>query len=177
MPAQATWRFLGAQAGLLPECGSRERGQEIDTALQRREGERHSCDRDARMTGNVLYMEFPSEDVDRAQRFWSGVLGWEFGNGLTEAFDYRMAQAGPDAAVAITPADEPGHPNVYIETADLDAALVRVRELGGEAGEIREVPGRLAAELPATALYGRFAGCKDSEGNAFDLMQRDASVS
>ena len=91
------------------------------------------------MEGNVLYMEFPSGDIDRAQRFWGGVLGWS-SEAETEAFDYRMAQVGPDTGVALTPADEPGHPNVYIETADLDAALMRVRELGGEAGEIRKYP-------------------------------------
>jgi predicted enzyme related to lactoylglutathione lyase len=122
--------------------------------------------------GNVVYMEFPSEDVDRAQRFWSGVLGWEFGSGLTEDFDYRMARTGPDAAVAIGCPDEPGHPNVYIETADLDAALAQVHELGGEAGEIREIPARLNAELPQVSNYRRHAECKDSEGNTFNLVQR-----
>jgi predicted enzyme related to lactoylglutathione lyase len=123
-----------------------------------------------------MYMEFPSEDIDRAQRFWNGVLGWEFGSGLTEGFDYRMAQVGPDAGVALTPADEPGHPNVYVETADLDAALLRVQELGGIAGEIRVVPDRLTAEIPSLAIHGRFATCKDSEGNEFHLLQRDASL-
>jgi predicted enzyme related to lactoylglutathione lyase len=120
-------------------------------------------------------MEFPAEDVDRAQRFWSGVLGWQFGSGRTEGFDYRMARVGPDAAVAVTPADEPGHPNVYIETNDLDIALARVQELGGEAGEIRQVPDRITAEIPSASIHGRFAACKDSEGNVFHLWQRNAS--
>ena len=124
------------------------------------------------MKGSIVYMEFPAGDVERAQRFWSGVLGWTFGPGLTEGFDYRMARTGPDSGVAVTPADEPGHPNVYIETDDLDAALERVRELGGEAGEIRQVPERIASEIPAASLHGRFAGCMDSEGNAFHLWQR-----
>jgi predicted enzyme related to lactoylglutathione lyase len=127
------------------------------------------------MEGNVMYMEFPSEDIDRAQRFWSGVLGWQFGSGLSESFDYRMAPVG-DSAVAITPGDRgQGYPNVYMETADIDAALARVQELGGEAGEIREVPARLATEIPSAAIDGRFATCKDSEGNAFHLFQRNES--
>ena len=33
-------------------------------------------------------------------RFWSGVMGWNFGSGVFEQFDYRMAQIAPDAAVA-----------------------------------------------------------------------------
>ncbi len=126
------------------------------------------------MEGRVTYMEFPSKDIDRAQQFWSGVLGWEFGSGLTEEFDYRMSQIGPDIGVAISPGDEPGHPNVYMETADLDAALVRVQELGGEVGEVREIPARLAAEIPSLAINnGRFAECKDTEGNIFNLFQRN----
>ena len=51
------------------------------------------------------------------------------------------------------------------------------RRLELEAGEIRDVPGRLTAELPVASLYLRFAGCKDSEGNAFHLLQRATSVS
>jgi predicted enzyme related to lactoylglutathione lyase len=124
------------------------------------------------MDGRVAYMEFPAIDVGRAARFWGGVLGCEFGPGLTETFDYRMAQVGPDSAVAVSPAVELG-PNVYIETADLDAALARVRELGGAVGEIREVPQRLTEEIPSLSLQGRFAGCKDSEGNFFHLWQRN----
>jgi|SRR4051794_10135591 len=124
------------------------------------------------MPANVLYMEFPSKDIDRAQRFWNAVLGWDFGPGLVEGFDYRMAQVGPDSAVALTPADEPGHPNVYIETTGLDAAIAKVRELGGDVDEVREVPARLAAELPEASLHGRFVACRDSEGNAFHLWER-----
>ena len=66
-----------------------------------------------------------------------------------------------------------GYPNAYMETADIDTALARVRELGGEAGEIREIPARLTAEIPSAEVHGRFATCKDSEGNTFCLLQRN----
>ena len=126
------------------------------------------------MEGIVFYMEFPSQDVDRARRFWSGVMGWNFGSGVFENYDYRMAQVGSDAAVAVCPAVEQG-PNVYMETDDLEAALERVKELGGLAGEIRDVPPLLTANLPPSLAYdGRFAGCRDSEGNMFHLWQRNA---
>lgn len=124
------------------------------------------------MESSVLYMEFPSLDVERAARFWSGVMGWKFGSPVFEKYDYRMAQIAPDAAVAVQPAVEQG-PNVYLETPDLESALERVRELGGAAGEIRDVPPLLTAELPTAGLHGRFAGCKDSEGNMFHLWQRN----
>jgi len=125
------------------------------------------------MEGRVFYVEFPSQDVDRATRFWNGVMGWNFGSGVFEQYDYRMAQVAPDAAVAVCPAVEQG-PNVYLETPDLEAALGRVKGLGGAAGEIRTVPDRITAEFPSAAIHGRFAGCKDSEGNMFHLWQRNA---
>jgi len=70
------------------------------------------------MEGRVFYMEFPSLDVDRATRFWSGVMGWNFGSAVFEKYDYRMAQIASDAAVAACPAVEQG-PCVYKETPDL----------------------------------------------------------
>ena len=30
------------------------------------------------MAGEVVHVEFPSEDIERSQRFWSGLFGWEF---------------------------------------------------------------------------------------------------
>jgi predicted enzyme related to lactoylglutathione lyase len=61
----------------------------------------------------------------------------------------------------------------YMETPELESALERVKELGGTAGEIRDIPPLLTAELPSAALHGRFAGCKDSEGIMFHLWQRN----
>jgi predicted enzyme related to lactoylglutathione lyase len=123
------------------------------------------------MEGRVFYMEFPSLDVERAVRFWNGVMGWNFGSPVFERYDYRMAQIAPDAAVAVQPAVEQG-PNVYMGTPDLGAALERLKQLDGTAGEIRDIPPLLTAELPSVALHGRFAGCKDSEANMFHLWQR-----
>jgi predicted enzyme related to lactoylglutathione lyase len=60
---------------------------------------------------------------------------------------------------------EPGHPNVYFDVDDIEAALATVGELGGEAGEKSPVP-----------QMGWFAACRDSEGNAFSLWQTDSNA-
>jgi predicted enzyme related to lactoylglutathione lyase len=60
---------------------------------------------------------------------------------------------------------EPGHPNVYLDVADIDASIAKVRELGGHADDKQPVPG-----------HGWFAAAKDTEGNAFHLWQGDASA-
>ena len=119
------------------------------------------------MAGEIVHVEFPSADADRAERFWGGLFGWRFqGSGMPEV-DYRMAQSGPQSGVAVFPAESrSGYPNYYFAADDIDATSDKVRELGGEAEAKSPVPG-----------HGWFAACKDSEGNAFHLWQQDASAS
>jgi predicted enzyme related to lactoylglutathione lyase len=112
------------------------------------------------MAGEIVHVEFPAHDTDRAQRFWGGLFGWEFGPAM-EGFDYRMARSGPESGVAVMKSD-PGHPIYYFATDDIDAATARVRELGGTAEGKQPVPS-----------HGWFAGCTDSEGNVFRLWQPD----
>ena len=118
------------------------------------------------MAGDVVHVEFPSEDIERAQRFWSGLFGWSFGDSVMPGIDYRMAQTSEKSGAALMESDErPGHPNFYFDTDDIDASLMKVRDLGGHAEEKMPVP-----------THGWFAACKDSEGNAFHLWQSDSSA-
>jgi predicted enzyme related to lactoylglutathione lyase len=117
------------------------------------------------MAGEIVHIEFPSEDVDRAQRFWGGLFGWEFGDAGTPEFDYRMARTGESSGVAVFKGEirKPGHPSYYFDTPDIDASRAKVAELGGEAEAKQPVEG-----------HGWFAKCKDSEGNEFHLWQSNA---
>ncbi len=117
------------------------------------------------MAGEIVHIEFPSEDPDRAQAIWGGLFGWEFGASAMPGMDYRMARTGPQSGAAVYPSDQRGHPSYYFAVDDMDAALARVRELGGGAEAKVPVPG-----------FGWFAPCTDSEGNAFHLWQADPSA-
>jgi uncharacterized protein len=117
------------------------------------------------MAGEVVHVEIPAGDIERAQRFWSGVFGWEFGPSMSEEFEYRMAQISDRSGAALMPSEERGHPNFYLDTADIQASIAKVRELGGEAADKTAVP-----------THGWFSACTDSEGNAFHLWQGDASA-
>ena len=116
------------------------------------------------MAGEIVHYEIFASDVDRAQSFWSGLFGWEFGASVMPDGDYRMARTGEQSGAALG-AGEPGHPNVYFSVDDIDAAIARVGELGGSAEEKQPVP-----------TMGWFTACKDSEGNAFSLWQSDSSA-
>ena len=117
------------------------------------------------MSGQIVHVEFLAEDVDRAQRFWSGLFGWNFGDSGMPGMDYRMAQTGEQSGAAIYASDSRGHPKYYFDTDDIDASSAKVRELGGTADEKAPVP-----------THGWFAVCTDSEGNEFHLWQADASA-
>jgi uncharacterized protein len=116
------------------------------------------------MAGEIVHVEYPSKDTERAQAFWSGLFGWQFGPAM-EGMDYRMAQTGPSSGAAIMQSDETGNPNYYYDTSDIEASIAKVRELGGEAGDKMPVP-----------THGWFAGCTDTEGNAFYLWQGDPNA-
>jgi predicted enzyme related to lactoylglutathione lyase len=103
------------------------------------------------MAGEIVHIEFVAEDADRAQRFWNGLFGWEFGDSGMPEMDYRMAQTGEGSGAAIYAGENPGHPKYYFDTGDIDASSARVRELGGSADDKTPVPG-----------HGWFTACKDS---------------
>jgi uncharacterized protein len=120
------------------------------------------------MAGEIVHIEYPSDDVDRAQRFWGGLFGWEFGPPDSPEFDYRMARTGPGSGVAVFKGEirKPGHPSYYYDTPDIEASRAKVVELGGE-----------AEEAEAVESHGWYAKCKDSEGNEFSLWQGNTSAS
>jgi predicted enzyme related to lactoylglutathione lyase len=111
------------------------------------------------MSSSVVWFELPAADTQRAREFYGRLLGWTF-----EPFgsdDYHMAS---EAGGAIYSA--PGEKGLlaYFGVNDIDAAVARVRELGGKAGTTEELPG-----------IGRYAHCTDSEGNPFALHQQDGA--
>ena len=118
------------------------------------------------MAGEIVHIEFVAEDTDRAQRFWSGLFGWQFGESVMPEMDYRMARTGEESGVAIYASDErDGHAKYYYATDDIEASIAKVRELGGSADEKSPVP-----------THGWFAACTDSEGTAFSLWQSDPAA-
>ncbi len=117
------------------------------------------------MAGEIVHIEFPSDDVDRSQRFWGGLFGWEFGESAMPDLDYRMAMTGEKSGVAVYASEQRGHPSFYFDTADIEASRAKVQELGGQAEDKMPVP-----------THGWFSACKDSEGNEFHLWQSDTSA-
>jgi len=100
-------------------------------------------------------IEFPADDTERALRFWRGVLGVDLtprsdGEGAgwvssTDGVRVGVHERGKG------PGDTGSLP--YFPVAEMEAALERVRELGGSIVH----PGE------------RWSICRDSEGSPFAL--------
>ncbi len=116
------------------------------------------------MAGRIVHVEIPVDDTAAGTAFWGGLFGWKF-----ETFPgmpgYHMTQSAEDQGAAIS--QEPGNRGLraYFDVDDINAAVARVRELGGEGGEPGAVPS-----------MGWYAVCKDREGNEFGLWQHDTSA-
>lgn len=107
------------------------------------------------MSSVLSLVEFPADDIERATRFWKGVLGIDLqarppaeGEGLQShtgeaELGLHLRGRGPGDTLSLP----------YFTVADLPAALGRVAEMGG------------------TVIHpgARWAVCRDSEGSPFGL--------
>jgi predicted enzyme related to lactoylglutathione lyase len=105
--------------------------------------------------GKVAWFELAAKDTKRAQAFNGGLFGWQF-----QAYEGQDHHLTFEAGGAIANAPEQKCPMIHFGTDDIDAAIARVRELGGEADDKQEVAG-----------FGHYAYCSDTEGNRFGLYQ------
>jgi predicted enzyme related to lactoylglutathione lyase len=109
------------------------------------------------MNGELSFFELGVGDVDRARKFYGSLFDWEFADeGTIETPNIPGGLHGNDAGAS---------PLVFFRVDDLDAAVERVRELGGEPGD------ELDDNPETVARFGRFALCKDDQGSSFGLHQ------
>ena len=121
--------------------------------------------------GRVAWHLLSTRDEERAASVYGDILGWtaldrqdlgERGRHVTFTWDGTRTPVGSTSDIARRP-----HVHAqwlfFFETPDLDAALARVRELGG-------------LTLPATTTPdgARVAACDDPQGAAFGLLQYGA---
>jgi predicted enzyme related to lactoylglutathione lyase len=111
-----------------------------------------------------VHFELHARDYDTTVQFYRDVFGWS--PQVMDAPGFRYAtyadQSHPRAGImdasAFLPPDVPPHWSVYVNVADVDATLSRVKDLGGQV--------ILAAE---DTPYGRLATASDPTGGVFKL--------
>ncbi|WP_410667217.1 VOC family protein [Amycolatopsis sp. cmx-4-68] len=107
--------------------------------------------------GEAMYFTFQVPDDERAKTFYGAVLGWQFTPGSQPT---AWSFSGPGLEGGLWGGDrQPGWKLMYA-VDNLEAALMRVREQGGQAGEVENHP------------YGHTADCTDDQGIEFWLWQQ-----
>lgn len=115
------------------------------------------------MTGELAFFELGVDDSARARAFYEGLFGWTFEPG---PHDGGFTIATPNVAGGVHGGDKGAAPYVFFRVDDMDAALRRVRELGGTVDAI-DVQG----DETSVARFGRFELCRDDQGSPFGLHQ------
>jgi predicted enzyme related to lactoylglutathione lyase len=108
------------------------------------------------MSGEPSHFEMGVPDARRARNFYGALLGWQFD---TTKGDNAWIQTGGTRG-GLHSDDPESRIELYFRVPDIEAAVRRVRELGGEADE----PG------PA-GESGRYTSCRDDQGLRFGLHQ------
>ena len=106
--------------------------------------------------GDVGYISLVVPDDERAKAFYGSVLGWRFSAGNVER-GWNVDDVNPMVGIgggADTPAAQ-----ICYKVSDIAAAITRVRDRGGRAGDPSERP------------YGLLAECTDDQGVTFHLWQ------
>jgi predicted enzyme related to lactoylglutathione lyase len=113
------------------------------------------------LAGELSFFEIGVGDVERARTFYGELFGWELE-------DYRGGAqiTTPNVPGGMHGGDEGANPYVFFAVDDLDAAVSKVRELGGSAETIGEGDGE-----ESVARFGRFMLCTDDQGSSFGLHE------
>ena len=116
------------------------------------------------MNRPAIFIELGVADAERARAFYQGVFGWPMDPGPSGKGFVIDANGVP---AGMHPDDPEASPYVFFGVDDLDAALARVRERGGEVVETD-----VGGEDPETARrFGRFKLCRDDQRSPFGLYE------
>jgi predicted enzyme related to lactoylglutathione lyase len=105
------------------------------------------------MAGELGYFVIPVGDMTRGRAFWGGLFGWQFEPGDRYAHVNNTHPPGGLNAQTGT------SPEVWFKVADIKVAVVRVRELGGQADE------------PKKSDSGWSTACRDDQGTQFNIWE------
>jgi uncharacterized protein len=118
------------------------------------------------MTGELALFEIGVQDPERGRAFYGDLLGWRFEPGPSGA---GFVIEAPNVPGGMHGSDPEAAPYLFFAVDDMDAALARVRELGGSVEEA-DVEG----DEQSVARFGRFQLCRDDQGSPFGLHQKPA---
>lgn len=113
------------------------------------------------MAGEVAFFELGVQDAERGRAFYESLFGWRFERGPSGE-GYVIST--PNVAGGMHGGDPRSSPYLFFRVEDMEAALERVRQLGGSVDDMD-----VAGDEEAAATFGRFKLCRDDQGSPFGL--------
>jgi len=104
--------------------------------------------------GDLVYFMIPVKDGGKGKTFYGSLFGWDFTAGTVPGGFNIEGPNPPGGLFGGGPGDRP---QVWFGVADLEAALEKVRGLGGHASPPEEIQS------------GFMASCIDDQGTKFNL--------
>lgn len=123
------------------------------------------------MAGEPAFFELGVQDPEKGRTFYGALFGWTFEAGL---LDDTYVLGTPGLPGGMHGGDPGASPYLFFRVDDLDAALERVRDLGGTV-EAPIEEGDEAQRESSVARFGRFRLCRDDQGSAFGVHEPPAA--
>lgn len=120
------------------------------------------------MNGDLSFFEIGVEDAARGGTFYGGLFGWRVEPGPSGGDGFEIST--PGVRGGLHGGDPAASPYLFFEVDDMDAALQRVRDLGGSVDDVD-----LGSDPDSVARFGRFTLCHDDQGSPFGLHEKPAS--
>jgi predicted enzyme related to lactoylglutathione lyase len=117
------------------------------------------------MAGEPSFFSIGVQDAERGRAFYAALFGWAM---EPQRNGFSITTAG--APGGIHGGDPGASPYLFFRVDDIDAALARVRELGGTVEEVDYDDDDDAT----VARFGRFKLCRDDQGSWFGLHEPPA---
>ena len=125
--------------------------------------------------GRVVHFEIHASDLDRAERFYRDVFGWDVQK-FDGPIDYRLLNTGPKSQTGIDGA--------LVErrsSADGDAVIayvctVEVDDIAATEEKVKAAGGEQVVDRQEIPEVGQLTYFKDSEGNIFGALQPAAGA-
>ena len=118
----------------------------------------------------IVHFDIPSDNPERAQKFYQDVFGWEFAK-WDGPMEYWMVKTGENDTPGINGGMArrmPGQIGMIntIDIPSIDEYIIKIQSNGGQILVPKmEIPG-----------VGHYATCMDTEGNIFGIIQMNQST-
>lgn len=119
------------------------------------------------MAGELAFFELGVGDTEAGRRFYAGLFGWKLEPGPSGG---GYAIETPNVPGGMHGGDAGAAPYLFFAVDDMDSALQRVLELGGEVDDTN-----VEGDDASVARFGRFRLCRDDQGSPFGLHQAPAA--